>query len=142
MANQRILATEELVGYGHPTKADTINRLAMVEHNEDGTHKGDAVCKAWCKFNGTGTPAIIDDFNVDSLTDNGTGDWTVNFTTDLDSVGYSAVVSGYGDGTASQAYATLRYQTAFAVDAVRVGGVNGSNGAHDLAVVCLAVFGG
>lgn len=38
MANQRILYTEEMVGYGHPTKADTLNRHAMVQHNEDGTH--------------------------------------------------------------------------------------------------------
>uniref|UniRef100_A0A6H1Z7M4 Putative pectate lyase n=1 Tax=viral metagenome TaxID=1070528 RepID=A0A6H1Z7M4_9ZZZZ len=38
MANQRILATEEMVGYGHSTKADTLNRFVMVEHNEDGTH--------------------------------------------------------------------------------------------------------
>jgi len=27
------------VGSGHPTKADTLNRLALVEHNTDGTHK-------------------------------------------------------------------------------------------------------
>lgn len=39
MADQRILYTEQLVGSGHPTKADTINRLALVEHNADGTHK-------------------------------------------------------------------------------------------------------
>ena len=38
MANLRILATEEMVGYGHATKTDTLNRLMMVEHNEDGTH--------------------------------------------------------------------------------------------------------
>ena len=38
MANQRILATEEMVGYGHATKADTLNRLTMVEHSEAGVH--------------------------------------------------------------------------------------------------------
>lgn len=38
MANQRILASEEMVGYGHGTKADTLNRLAMIEHGEDGVH--------------------------------------------------------------------------------------------------------
>uniref|UniRef100_A0A6M3L8X6 Uncharacterized protein n=1 Tax=viral metagenome TaxID=1070528 RepID=A0A6M3L8X6_9ZZZZ len=38
MANQRILATEEMVGYAHATKADTLNRLAMVEHSEAGVH--------------------------------------------------------------------------------------------------------
>ncbi len=38
MADQRIQYTEELVGAGHPTKADTLNRLVLVEHNPDGTH--------------------------------------------------------------------------------------------------------
>ncbi len=39
MANQRILATEEMVGYGHATKADTLNRHGFIEHLEDGTHQ-------------------------------------------------------------------------------------------------------
>jgi hypothetical protein len=36
--------------------------------------------KAWVNFNGTGTVAIREDFNVSSITDNGTGSYTVNFT--------------------------------------------------------------
>ena len=39
MADQRIQYTEYMVGAGHPTKADTLNRHANVEHNADGTHK-------------------------------------------------------------------------------------------------------
>ena len=42
MPDQRIQYTEELVGAGHPTKADTLNRLVLVEHNPDGTHDGAA----------------------------------------------------------------------------------------------------
>lgn len=38
MADQRAQWTEAAVGANHPTKADTINRLALVEHNNDGTH--------------------------------------------------------------------------------------------------------
>src|SRR4030066_2371167 len=38
MADQRISYTEQMVGAGHPTKTDTLNRLALVEHNADGTH--------------------------------------------------------------------------------------------------------
>ena len=37
--------------------------------------------KAWVNFNGTGTVAIRRAVNVSSITDNGTGDYTVNFTT-------------------------------------------------------------
>ena len=38
MADQRIQYTEEMVGAGHPTKADTLNRLQVVEHEADGKH--------------------------------------------------------------------------------------------------------
>jgi hypothetical protein len=37
--------------------------------------------RAWVNFNGTGTVAIRASGNVSSITDNGTGDYTVNFTT-------------------------------------------------------------
>ena len=48
--------------------------------------------KAWVNFNGTGTVAIRESFNVSSITDNGTGDYTVNFTTAMPDANYS--VSG------------------------------------------------
>jgi hypothetical protein len=38
MADQSIQYTEQMVGAGHPTLPDTLNRLAIVEHNDDGTH--------------------------------------------------------------------------------------------------------
>lgn len=53
---------------------------------------GNAV-KAWVNFNGTGTVAIRAAFNVSSITDNGTGDYTVNFTSALSDANYSAVSS-------------------------------------------------
>jgi hypothetical protein len=49
-------------------------------------------CRAWINFNGTGTPAIRASGNVTSITDNGTGDYTVNFTTALADANYA--VSG------------------------------------------------
>ena len=45
--------------------------------------------KAWVNFNGTGTVAIRAQYNVSSITDNGTGDYTVNFTTALTDGNYS-----------------------------------------------------
>lgn len=39
MADQIIQYTEEMVGAGHPTKSDTLNRALLIEHNSDGTHK-------------------------------------------------------------------------------------------------------
>jgi len=57
-------------------------------------------CRAWVNFNGTGTVAIRASFNVTSITDNGTGDYTVNFTTAMPDVNYS-VVHGSAVPTAS-----------------------------------------
>ena len=51
------------------------------------------LAKAWVNFNGTGTVAIRAAGNVSSITDNGTGDYTVNFTTAFTDANYS-VVSG------------------------------------------------
>lgn len=49
----------------------------------------DGSAKAWVNFNGTGTVAIRASFNVSSITDNGTGDYTVNFTTAMPDANYS-----------------------------------------------------
>jgi hypothetical protein len=48
-------------------------------------------CRAWVNFNGTGTVAIRASFNVSSITDNGTGNYTVNFTTAMPDANYSTV---------------------------------------------------
>lgn len=48
-------------------------------------------CSAWVNFNGIGTIAIRDSGNVSSITDNGTGDYTVNFATSLANGDYSLV---------------------------------------------------
>ncbi len=63
-----------------------------------GTVSGSAplfLCRAWVNFNGTGTVAIRASGNASSLVDNGTGDYTVNFTTAMPDANYSLV------GTAS-----------------------------------------
>jgi len=60
-------------------------------------------CRAWVNFNGTGTVAIRASGNVSSITDNGTGDYTVNFTTDMEDVNF-VVVSNTGDFTSGGAY--------------------------------------
>ena len=48
------------------------------------------MARAWVNFNGTGTAAIRASGNVTSITDNGTGDYTVNFTTAMTDVDYAA----------------------------------------------------
>ncbi len=60
--------------------------------------------KAWVNFNGTGTLAIRDSFNVSSVTDNGTGDYSTNFRTNMQNDKY-VVVSGCGNNAASTSFA-------------------------------------
>ena len=61
-------------------------------------------CRAWVNFNGTGTVAIRASGNVSSITDNGTGDYTVNFTTALPDTSYCAVCSGDRDSLGDYHY--------------------------------------
>jgi hypothetical protein len=55
-------------------------------------------CRAWVNFNGTGTVAIRASGNVSSITDNGTGDYTVNFTTAMPDANYTVVTSSDRQG--------------------------------------------
>ena len=50
--------------------------------------------KAWVKWNGTGTLAINGSYNVSTVTDNGTGDYQVNFTTAFANANYTANFQG------------------------------------------------
>ena len=59
------------------------------------------IAKAWVNFNGTGTVAIRASYNVSSITDNGTGDYTVNFTTALADANYCAQATGGGGAGAN-----------------------------------------
>jgi hypothetical protein len=63
-----------------------------------GSHQG--VAKTWVNFNGDGTVAIRDSYNVTSITDNGIGDYTLNFTTALANVNYAVVGCGRDDAGA------------------------------------------
>lgn len=65
--------------------------------NASGTENG-TLCRAWVNFDGTGTVSIRDDFNVSSISDNGTGDYTVNFTNALSDTNYTAVYGNRGVG--------------------------------------------
>lgn len=91
-------------------------------------------CRAWVNFNGTGTVAIRGSGNVTSITDNGTGDYTVNFTTAMPDVNYSATLQAEGGGwkrfTASGS----------TTSSVRVEQFNTTNANADSSTVYVAVF--
>jgi len=98
------------------TTAITVDASQIVSYtNNLGTVAGYPAyqCRAWVNFNGTGTVAIRASGNVSSITDNGTGDYTVNFTTALSDANYvaSANASRLND---RNTFGNIGYQSTYA----------------------------
>jgi hypothetical protein len=100
-------------------------------------------CRAWVNFNGTGTVAIRASGNVSSITDNGTGDYTINFTTAMPDANYavsgSAQISSFA-GTGWQGYSVSISSTAPTASAVRILTSSYAAGAFDASIVDIAIF--
>ena len=101
---------------------------------------------AWVNFNGTGTVAIRASYNVSSITDNGTGDYTINFATALSDANYCVVASAAG--IASTANVFIQPNTysgpniqAPTTSAVRFDCVNSGGTTYDSTYINVAVFG-
>ena len=97
-------------------------------------------CRAWVNFNGTGTVAIRASGNVSSITDNGTGSYTVNFTTSMPDVNYSAIgtVSDLSAPGGNEAFAMLR--GGFATGSCPVDSVQYTSASMDVPYNCWAFF--
>ena len=90
-------------------------------------------CRAWVKFDGTGTPAIDGSGNVTSITDGGTGQYTVNFTTAMPDTNYSLV------GTTTQDTRVISISSqATSSAAIRL--TNAAGGLEDQSIICVSVF--
>ena len=94
-------------------------------------------CRAWVNFNGTGTVAIRASGNVSSITDNGTGDYTVNFTTAMPDINYAG--SGSANLSAGVSWVSLPYSVAPTTTAVRMATVSGGL-LTDFTYVYAAIF--
>ena len=107
-----------------------------VTYAKIGTTEQGQLCKAWVNFNGTGTVAIRASYNVSSITDNGTGDYTVNFTTALADANYAYEFSGGGAVSSgsmlyqgsTQTTSSLRYTLA------------STTATQDASTQCVAIF--
>ena len=62
--------------------------LVTGEGNSTTTSLQQGLAKAWIAFNGTGTIAIADSFNITSIADNGTGDYSVTIANDMANANY------------------------------------------------------
>jgi hypothetical protein len=104
------------------------------------------LCRAWVNFNGTGTVAIRASFNVSSITDNGTGAYTVNFTTAMPDINYTTTttvsqVYGISNMVALVNIGASNNEVAPTTSAVSVASIVPANGAYaDVKYFNIAVF--
>ena len=105
-------------------------------------------CRAWVNFNGTGTVAIRASGNVSSITDNGTGDYTVNFTTAMPDVNFGFTTggdrgSGAGETRANQLSFVSAKDRGTGYVRLATGGTNTTPSIvapEDQLHVCVAIF--
>ena len=100
------------------------------------TLTGQFAAKAWVNFNGTGTVAIRESANVASITDNGTGLYTVNFTTAMSDANYSAI-GAYGGTEPSGGQGVRIPKTSAAAGSVQLSYANENNDADVLNVAII-----
>jgi hypothetical protein len=95
-------------------------------------------CRAWVNFNGTGTVAIRASGNVSSITDNGTGNYTVNFTTAMPDANYATTGTSRSSGISNgMTLGTVSTATTNVVVSTTSGSANAS---LDTPEVCVAIF--
>jgi hypothetical protein len=98
------------------------------------------IAKAWVNFNGTGTVAIVGSFNVSSITDNGTGDYTINFTTAMPNATYSVILTLTDTTATNGPTAIIKSGGTFTSSACQVMTVRYSSGNYDPSIVCASFF--
>ena len=96
-------------------------------------------CRAWVNFNGTGTVAIRASGNVSSITDNGTGDYTVNFATAMPDANYAYSHSYSAEVNVQH---TIGFFDSITAGSLRVRHFNAANSANnaDKGYVSIAIF--
>ena len=123
-----------------PTASDNDTSIATTAYVQ--TELATQGAKAWVNFNGTGTPTIRDQFNVASITDNGPGDYTINFTTALANANFAAVVSANVVGNITITDIISLTTSSVKVSIAGWSGASSSSATfQDATIVCVVVFG-
>ena len=103
-----------------------------------GTQVG-TLCRAWVNFNGTGTIAIRASFNVSSITDNGNGNYTVNFTAAMPDANYAVVVTA-GDTSGGTCLFQSPFNTSPTTSGAQIFVTNSAFSGTDRPFVQAAIF--
>jgi hypothetical protein len=101
---------------------------------------GSQLCRAWVNFNGTGTVAIRASYNVSSITDNGVGDYTVNFTTAMADANYSFNLNATRSTLASGGDSISFVNTTPTTSALRISTTTGTGTLGDALFTTVSIF--
>ena len=141
------LATNDTIKFdiATSTKATMASTGIVTIVGEGGTNTTNlqqGLAKTWVNFNGTGTIAARDSFNVSGLVDNGTGDYTINFSVSMSNANYSpsGTTSVVNDGGSTPRCAITECATV-AAHQIRTIVTYDSNTKLDSAIVSNQIFG-
>ena len=134
-----------------PTSAGDINKQILINSTADGVAIGTGginqarVAKAWVNFNGSGTVAIRDSYNVSSITDDGTGKYKVNFSTAMTDTNYSFTSSAAASLSGDTQYSAGRMghtrRLALSTDYIALGSTGSDDTWYDVELMMAQVFG-
>ena len=105
------------------------------------TYSARGIAKAWVNFNGTGTIAARDSENVSSLTDNGTGDYTVNFNNNFSDANYSMQTAGIVYWTVASGVFAQRSDIARTGSAIRAVAIRFNDALFDANIIEASFYG-
>ena len=130
----------------HLTSAGDANKQIIVNSSADGVDVGTGginqarISKAWVNFNGSGTVAIRDSYNVSSITDNGTGDYSVVFSTAMTDANYCMNMNS-GDKASTWGIPIYDGVSNYTSSLCRFLTQGPDDGPNDNVIVCASFFG-
>jgi len=133
----------------HLTSAGDVNKHIVVNSDADGVAIGTGgisqarIAKAWVNFNGTSTVAIRESYNISSLTDRGTGVYSLNLSTALSSVECAGAGSATDQDSGTGTTQRNRMVTIIpeSISLVYVNSFDTSGNADDVAIATAIIFG-
>ena len=122
-----------------PVVSASANSMTIRGEGTAQTNIQQGLCKVWVNFNGTSTIAARDSFNMTSLTDNGTGDYTTTFANDFSNANYVFLGNSMHENSRSHVHGQSS-NTAYATGSMRgisafVAGTNGEDTADDGTII-------
>ena len=116
--------------------------LVTGDGNSTTTNLQQGLAKCWINFEGDGTIATSDSFNVSGITDNSTGDYTIAINNDMNNANYSTTGSGTHDQGTSTCYLAIDQDAPPTTSTVTVNAMQGSNDTRIYAeLLCSTIHG-